>query len=72
MVGFRQTFNLSNDQAGNGSELLCDDDVGSSAILVSLMNKQPNYEISLCSDLKANLFLPPSRGSLSLFYQLDV
>ena len=39
MVGFRQTFNLSYDQGGNGSELLCDDDVGSSAILVSLMNK---------------------------------
>jgi len=31
MVGFRQTFNLS---YGNGSEPICDDDVGSSAILV--------------------------------------
>ena len=39
MFGFRQTFNLSIDQGGNGSELQCDDDVGSSAILVSVMNK---------------------------------
>ena len=39
MLGFRQTFNLSIDQGGNESELRCDDDVGSSAILVSLMNK---------------------------------
>jgi len=37
MLGFRQTFNLSIDQGGNGSELQCDDDVGSSAILVRRM-----------------------------------
>ena len=34
MVGFRQTFNLSSDQGGNGSGSMCDDDVESSAILV--------------------------------------
>ena len=37
MVGFRQTLNLSYDQGGNGSELMCDDDVGSGAILVRRM-----------------------------------
>ena len=41
MVGFRQTVNLSYDQGGNGSELLCDDDVGSGAILVRTMYTSP-------------------------------
>ena len=38
MLGFRQTFNLSYDQGGNESALLCDDDLGSSVILVSLID----------------------------------
>ena len=41
MVGFRQTVNLSYDQEGNGSELMCDDDVGSGAILVRTMYTSP-------------------------------
>ena len=36
MLGFRQTFNLSSDQGDNGSESMCDDDVGPSAILVRI------------------------------------
>ena len=36
MPGFRQTFNISYDRGGNESTSLCDDDLGSSVVLVSL------------------------------------
>ena len=36
MLGFRQIFNLSSDLGLNGSQQMCDDDVGASAILVRI------------------------------------
>jgi hypothetical protein len=73
MPGFRETFGLN--QGVNESEELCDDDVGSSAIIVSLPNAYSllsrlyTYVLLLC---KIEFYLPNPRDSLLLFYPLDV
>lgn len=56
MPGFRQTFNISYDRGGNESTSLCDDDLGSSVVLVSLRGASGLFKLYFFS-------LYPSRDS---------